>query len=101
MDTKLTSFPKQIEIYSDKVTTEYDALDNEYLKKYQYLATRFFTDDKLLKYPQRGILLYHMPGSGKSISALYMALKLHRPIIIICSVSIKENFRNSKFFHVY
>jgi superfamily II DNA or RNA helicase len=54
---------------------------------YQELCVEF------IKY-NRGLILYHSMGSGKTITSLAMCLQFNKPIIIIATKASKKNFQD-------
>jgi hypothetical protein len=92
LDRSKTNFPLELSRYTTGVMDDYKKLSNAFLKPYQYLLKRFCTD-KILKHPLRGILMMHKMGTGKTISSIAVAIALRRPIIVMCKLSIIEQFK--------
>jgi hypothetical protein len=90
-DRNNTSFPK--ELY--EVLKQISLAKDDVLKYHQKLLREYF-----LKYPIRGMLLYHIMGTGKTISciaiceALLEAGKTSR-IMFISNKSLHANFKGS------
>lgn len=95
----LSNIPKtnatlEIKQTIDNIANGYDK-DTEYLQQYQYLVREYLT-----KSGSRGILLFHSPGFGKSITAASITeyIRKHEPkrkIILLLSKSLQDNFRNN------
>jgi superfamily II DNA or RNA helicase len=69
--------------------------DSEYLQQYQYIIREY-----LKKSSSRGILLFHSPGFGKSITAASITeyTRQHEPkrkIVVLLSKSLQDNFRGN------
>ncbi len=84
-----TSFPKELAHVLENIKKDKD----DPLRYHQRLVYEY-----LLKYPTRGILIYHMMGAGKTITGASLAegLKsqdIKRKIIVMASKSLHANFR--------
>ncbi len=83
-----------IETFAYIKSLEYDE-QNEYLKYHQYIVNKF-----MLNRRQRGILIYHSMGFGKTILAgsiceEYRKVEPTRIPIVLLPKSLQENFRGA------
>ena len=77
----------------DQIESTYNK--DEYLQKFQYNIKEY-----LIKSDTRGLLLFHSPGTGKSITAAAIAeyYRIHDPkrrIVILSSKSLQNNFKGN------
>lgn len=99
MRVSSTNIPKtnatlEIKHTIDNIANGYDK-DTEYLQQYQYLVREY-----LAKSGSRGVLIFHSPGFGKSITAASITeyIRQHEPtrkIILLLSKSLQDNFRGN------
>jgi superfamily II DNA or RNA helicase len=78
----------------ENIANDYNK-DREYLQDFQYIVKEY-----LIKSNNRGILIYHTPGMGKSILAASISdyYRKHDPkrkIIILLSKSLETNFKGN------
>lgn len=63
------------------------------LREHQYIVNQYMSG-KLTRRRPRGILLYHLMGTGKTVQMISSALTIGRPVICIMSKSLLTNFQN-------
>ncbi len=87
-----TSYRLHLSKFMDDCKKEYELTDTK-LQLHQYLCLRYFTDKK-----PRGILLYHMMGTGKTWAGAALAestLEHSKAVLFISKQSIHDNFRRT------
>ncbi len=88
-----TDYPLTVSRQVEEIAEQYD--ESEYLHKYQYIVKEY-----LINSPNRGILIYHSPGMGKTITAVeiaeyYRKQDPRRKIVVLLSKSLENNFKQS------
>jgi len=88
-----TNFPLKVKKTIEEIDKTYD--DNEFLRNFQYIVKEY-----LVKSNNRGLLIYHTPGTGKSIltasiSEYYRKEEPNRQIIILLSKSLESGMRGN------
>lgn len=86
-----TNAPLEIKYEIEKINSEYT--DKHFLQRFQFIIKEFF-----VKNDQRGLLLYHTVGSGKTITAAaiaeeYRKVDPDRQIVILLSKTLQAGFR--------
>lgn len=76
----------------DNISNEYKDM---YLQRFQYIVKEY-----MIRQDSRGILLFHSPGSGKSITAAaisetYRRIDPSRKIVILLAKSLQNNFKGN------
>jgi len=76
----------------EDINTSYNS---QYLQRFQYIVKEYF-----VKSGQRGILINHEVGSGKTITAIsiaeeYRKIDTKRKIIILTTKSLQDNFKSN------
>jgi len=61
------------------------------LREHQHIVKQFMAG-KLTTYKPRGILLYHLMGTGKTMAMISCAVVIGRPVLCIMSKSLVNNF---------
>ncbi|MGL5934904.1 MAG: DEAD/DEAH box helicase family protein [Cetobacterium sp.] len=88
-----TNVPLEIRNEINSINKSYT--DDMFLQRFQFIIKEYF-----IKSGNRGLLLYHTVGSGKSITAAsiaesYRLLDPKRKIIVLLSKSLQENFKGN------
>ena len=91
-DQNNTNFPQALKTFYSKL--KYDK--NEFLRFHQYVITQYIANNPT----QRGILIMHQTGMGKSILAVAIAELIRkkepsRKIIILSAKALASNFRKA------
>ena len=93
-EPKLGVYPN-MDIYptfmKDKIDHELNTAKIYKLREHQHIVRQFMAG-KLTSYKPRGILLYHLMGTGKTIAMISCAVAIGRPILCIMSKSLVNNF---------
>ena len=93
-EPKLGVYPN-MDIYptfmKDKIDYELNTAKIYKLREHQHIVRQFMAG-KLTSYKPRGILLYHLMGTGKTIAMISCAVAIGRPILCIMSKSLVNNF---------
>jgi hypothetical protein len=76
-----------------------DDICNKATRDIEYTNYQKFLQKYILTHPERGILLYHKVGSGKTLSSILMAQALlqtqkYRGIVVLIPASIRAAFNN-------
>jgi superfamily II DNA or RNA helicase len=94
-----TNYPLEIKKSVDDIAVDYKS---GFLKNYQYIVKEYLVQSDI-----RGLLLYHSPGTGKSITSAAISeyYRNHDPtrkIIVLLSKSLRANFENNikKYIHM-
>ena len=79
----------------DKHKKEYDE-NKEIIRQHQYVFEKLFFDDNLYE-ERKGMLAMHLPGSGKSILSINVALKFlklnpRKKVIFLANKSLHANY---------
>jgi superfamily II DNA or RNA helicase len=90
-----TNTPLVIKNKVNKIANEYS--DKEYLQNYQFIIREYLAKPDAIG---RGLLLFHSPGFGKSITTASIAEynRVHEPkrkIIVLLSKSLQDNFKGN------
>lgn len=88
-----TDYPLHIKKEIEDIASSY--ANKEFLRKFQYIIKEY-----LVKSSIRGLLLYHSPGQGKTISAAaiadyYRKYDPNRRIVVLLSKSLQTNFESN------
>ena len=89
-----TNLPLTIKNTLDEIDATYDQ-KNEYLQRFQYDITQY-----LIQSNQRGLLIFHSPGTGKTVLAAAVSEYFRkneptRKIIILLPKSLQGNFEKN------
>ena len=88
-----------LKAFGDKIKTETDKIGA--LRYHQYVVVKYLVDHPT----QRGLLVYHGMGTGKTILAVNIALeykkRTNHKIIIIASKNLQKNFQEAFQQHKY
>ena len=91
-----TNFPRVVLSYLNKVKVT----EKDFLKYHQKLVYEYFVARK----SNRGLLIYHQVGTGKSILAASIATYYKKTtgseVILLLPKSLKENFKKNIAFYV-
>lgn len=92
MNTNTTNYPLLINTKINNFSENYDE-NREFLKHFQYIVKEYMINSN-----NRGLLLYHSPGMGKTVlsSAIADYYRKHDPyrkIIVLLNKSLESNFR--------
>lgn len=94
MDFPSTNLTLEIKAKLDNIDSTYDK-KNEYLQRFQYDVERYLMETNI-----RGLLIFHSPGTGKTILAAALAehFRINQPkrkIIILLAKSLQGNFEKN------
>lgn len=94
MQNLTTNFSLETKNNLDQINTTYTR-ENEYLQDYQYNVKEYLIQSHI-----RGLLIFHSPGTGKSILAAsiceyYRKYDTQRKIVILLAKSLQSNFEKN------
>jgi len=78
-------------ILKDNIGKELDNFKNYGLREHQHIVKNYMMG-KLTDFKPRGILLYHMMGTGKTLCMISAAVSIGKPILCLMSKSLFNNF---------
>jgi len=75
----------------DKIDHELNNVKVTKLREHQHIVKQFMAG-RLTNYNPRGVLLYHLMGTGKTMAMISCAIVIGRPILCVMSKSLVNNF---------